>query len=151
MTINGEAVMVRGRVGRPRGDTKAGESYALAEWLNKNLDRLTDLTDERIADHLGYSRPNIISMWRTGRTKLPLDQLKPLCDLLGVDFITLLPLWLEQYATRGDIKHVTKAAERLVSEHEAEFIAKLRQHTNGRPFKLRRGAEKQLGALLDIE
>lgn len=143
--------MARGTSGRPQLSANTGESHALADWLNKKIDRLTELTDEQIATKLGYSRPNIISMWRTGRTKIPLNKLKPLSDVLGVDFITLLPLWLEQYMDRGDHRHVVQAAGRLVTEQEAVFLAKVREATQGRPFRLRKGAEKQIQALLDIE
>lgn len=131
-----EMKMARSAAGRPQIEErrKTGPGFALADWFNRNLDRLTDMTNEEIADKLGYSRPNIISMWRTGRTRIPLDRLKPLSDILGVEMITLLPLWLEQYIDKEGYQLVEEASKRMVTQDEAELIAVIRDQNDQTPL-----------------
>jgi transcriptional regulator with XRE-family HTH domain len=118
--------MARGTAGRPQEGAKDGPSYALAVWLNKNLDLLTDKTNDEIASAMGYERPNIISMWRTGRTRIPLDRVPQIAKLLGVDLAMLLPMWLEQYV-QGEQDELTKMFRRLCSEDEAALIKAIRK------------------------
>lgn len=135
--------MARSNAGRPQitDRVKSGPGYELADWLNRNLDRLTDKTNEEIATELGYTRPNIISMWRTGRTRIALERLRPLSKILGVDMVTLLPMWLEQYIDREGYEEIKKAGKRIVSEDEAEIIDIVRAaHDHGpisSEFKMR--------------
>jgi transcriptional regulator with XRE-family HTH domain len=142
--------MPRGVAGRPQQSIKTGETFALAEWFNKNVDFLTELTNEELAEQLGYTRPNIISMWRTGRTRIPLDRLTKLSELLKVDLSFLLPLWVEQYGGAEAYTGVMKILQSSVSESEAKLVAAAREHTKGRDFKLKAGAAKQLADLITL-
>lgn len=143
--------MARTGAGRPRGETEFDKTQSINRWFDENLDRLTDMTAEQLAEELGYSRPNIISMWRTGRTRIPLEKLADLSLLLGVDLTTLLPLWLEQYAEGETATQIKAAASRMVSDDEYRFLLRLRSVTAHRRFKLQRGAEKHLKELLDFD
>jgi len=143
--------MPRGTAGRPQQSIKTGESFALAEWFNKNVDFLTELTNEELAEQLGYTRPNIISMWRTGRTRIPLDRLTKLSKLLNVDISFLLPLWVEQYGGGEAYAQVMKTLQSTVSESEAKLVEAAREHTKGRKFKLNPGAAKKLADLITVE
>ena len=141
--------MSRGSAGRPQKTIKTGETFALAEWFNKNVDHLTDLTNEELAAKLGYTRPNIISMWRTGRTKIPLDRLAPLCDALNVDLSYLLPLWIEQYGGAEANARVLKVLRNTVSESEMALVETARQITAGRNFTLKPNALEKLGEVVE--
>ena len=143
--------MSRGSAGRPQKTIKTGETFALAEWFNKNVDHLTDLTNEELAAKLGYTRPNIISMWRTGRTKIPLDRLAPLCDLLKVDLAYLLPLWIEQYGGAEANARVLKVLRNTVSDSEMALVETVRQVTAGRDFTLKADALEKLGDAIENE
>lgn len=136
--------MSRGTAGRPQQTVKTGETFALAEWFNKNIDHLTNLTNEELAAKLGYTRPNIISMWRTGRTKIPLDRLAPLCDVLKVDLAYLLPLWIEQYGGAEANARVLKVLRNTVSDSEMALVETARQITAGRDFELKPNALKSI-------
>lgn len=141
--------MSRGSAGRPQKTIKTGETFALAEWFNKNVDHLTELTNEELAAKLGYTRPNIISMWRTGRTKIPLDRLAPLCDALNVDLSYLLPLWIEQYGGAEANARVLKVLRNTVSESEMALVETARQITAGRNFTLKPNALEKLGEVVE--
>ena len=140
--------MSRGSAGRPQKTIKTGETFALAEWFNKNVDHLTELTNEELAAKLGYTRPNIISMWRTGRTKIPLDRLAPLCDALNVDLAYLLPLWIEQYGGAEANARVLKVLRNTVSESEMALVETARQITAGRNFTLKSDAIEKLRGVI---
>ena len=142
--------MARGTQGRKQASALTGEGYRLAEWLNRNLDRRTNLTNEELATRMGYARPNIISMWRTGRTRIPLDKLTQLADLLKVELIELLPLWLEQYSDAEGYRRIVAATGRLVSETEATFVNKVRRITDHRPFRLKPGVEVVMSQWIDV-
>jgi DNA-binding Xre family transcriptional regulator len=141
--------MSRGSAGRPQKTIKTGETFALAEWFNKNVDHLTDLTNEELAAKLGYTRPNIISMWRTGRTKIPLDRLAPLCDALKVDLAYLLPLWIEQYGGAEANARVLKVLRNTVSDSEMALVETARQITAGRDFALKPDAFEKLREVVE--
>ena len=50
-----------------------------------------------IAQEAGYGKPNIISMLRTGVTKLPLDRVPAMAKALNADPVTLMRLCMEEY------------------------------------------------------
>ncbi|MCR9222912.1 MAG: helix-turn-helix domain-containing protein [Hyphomonas sp.] len=143
--------MTRGVAGRPQQSIKTGKSFALAEWFNKNVDFLTDLTNEQLAEKLGYTRPNIISMWRTGRTRIPLDRLVPLSQILKVDISFMLPLWVEQYGGGEAYAAVMKALNNSVSDNEMKLVEALRQTTKGRDFSVKKDAAKKLPDLITMK
>lgn len=124
-------------VGRPQEKVKTGPTYELAEWLNGNLSRRTDMTNDEMAEEMGYARSNIISMWRTGRSRIPLERLPDLSKMLNVSMAELLPMWIEQYAPQVRVE-VGKMFNRLVSENEFEVVQAVRDasgQTNPKPSR----------------
>lgn len=57
----------------------------------------SDLTQKEIADALGYEHPNVVSMIKTGATKLPFNKIGPLAAVLRIDPRYLLRLALSEY------------------------------------------------------
>ena len=130
--------------GRPQEKVKDGPGYRMAAWLNDNLDTLTNMTNEELADKLGYVRPNIISMWRTGRTRVPLDRLPKLADILGVSLAHLLVLWMDQYTEGSDYTRLMKILSKAVSDDEALLVEAVRGYTKGRSFDVNKAEAKKL-------
>ncbi len=130
--------MTKNAVGRPQNEKrlKSGSGYALANWLNTNLADLTDLTNEELAIKLGYSKPNIISMWKTARTKIPLDKIHLLSKLLNVDLMILLPLYLEQYSSADGYLEIQASLSRMVTAKEAKIIEYLREIADNHEYEL---------------
>lgn len=54
-------------------------------------------TQAEVARDVGLARPNVISMMKTGRTKIPLDRIPLLAHSLGVDERRFLRIALEEY------------------------------------------------------
>jgi len=54
-------------------------------------------TQREIAREIGYPKPNVISMMKTGDTKLPLDKIPSFAAALDIDAAVLLRLALAEY------------------------------------------------------
>lgn len=75
---------------------------------------------------------NNISMWRTGRTAVPLSRLPKIAELLRVDMVSLFVLWLRQYKARNDSAPsilIEVLERRLMTANEAEVIKTIRHAT----------------------
>ncbi|GGK64993.1 helix-turn-helix domain-containing protein [Amphritea balenae] len=53
-------------------------------------------TQVQIAKEVGFYRPNVISMIKTGRMKLPVNKVQGFADAVDVDPVELLSLVLEE-------------------------------------------------------
>jgi transcriptional regulator with XRE-family HTH domain len=92
----------------------------------------TGLTNDVAASKFGFMAANNISMWRTGRTAVPLSRLPKIAELLRVDMVSLFVLWLRQYKARNDSAPsilIEVLERRLMSANEAEVIKTLRHAT----------------------
>ena len=109
------------------GPTKPGMPFAetaIARYIDKQIDALKGVKTQReIAMEIGYEKPNMISMFKRGEAKIPLDKIPLLAKALHADPAHLFRLALEQYwpdlgATIGVI------FGRMASENEEEIILK---------------------------
>ena len=55
------------------------------------------MTQMDLAKKLGYDNPNIITMFKKGSTRVPLDKVAPLATALELDPAALLRLWFETF------------------------------------------------------
>jgi hypothetical protein len=66
----------------------------------QHIDSLLNASPKRqneIAREIGYEKANIITMFKQGTTRVPVDRVPLLADALGVDRVELLNMWLEEY------------------------------------------------------
>ncbi|MFD1194734.1 helix-turn-helix domain-containing protein [Seohaeicola saemankumensis] len=56
-----------------------------------------ELTQREIADRVGFKHANIISMLKTGETRVPLDRIPALSQTLGMDERLFLMIAIEEY------------------------------------------------------
>lgn len=102
------------------------------------MDR-SPLTQREMAVQLGYPVPNIISMFRTGATKVPITKVAPLAKILDADPVWLLRRALEEYAP-GVWEAFEATAGARVSVNEVEIVAALRAATGDTNPRLIGGA-----------
>jgi transcriptional regulator with XRE-family HTH domain len=57
----------------------------------------SDLTQREIADRVGFKNANIISMLKTGETRVPLERIPALATTLGLDERHFLLVAIEEY------------------------------------------------------
>jgi transcriptional regulator with XRE-family HTH domain len=116
----------RAGAGRPPGDKETGPGYELAMWIDARID---DLLASRgwqandLTSRLGYQKPNILSQWRSGRSRIPIEKLVQLSGLFNIDLAPLLRMWLEQYiGTHEDAPALLGVFDRFVNEEELEIV-----------------------------
>jgi hypothetical protein len=94
-------------------------------------DRLakSDKIQRQVAEECGFETPNIITMFKTGATKLPLNRIGPLAKALDVDAAHLLRLVMLEYApdTWEAIENVMQST--VLSANELLLIRAYRQAT----------------------
>jgi transcriptional regulator with XRE-family HTH domain len=97
---------------------------AIAKYIDKKIDELKGVRTQReIAAEIGYDKPNLISMFKRGEARVPLDKIPLLAKALGVDPAHMFRLALEQYwPDRSEI--IAKLFGRLASENEEEILLK---------------------------
>lgn len=57
----------------------------------------SDLTQREIADRVGFKHANIISMLKSGETRVPLERIPALATTLGMDERQFLMVAIEEY------------------------------------------------------
>jgi hypothetical protein len=84
-------------------------------------------TQREIAQEAGFPNPNIISMFKTGATRLPLDRVGPLAKALEIDSAYLLRKVMLEYApaTLLAIENALKTV--LLTANEVELIRAYRR------------------------
>ena len=113
-----------------KSTTKAtsGNLPRLHEYLAAQLD-MSEKTQREIAAEIGYDKPNIITMFKQGITKVPLTKIAPLARALRVDPVYMMRLALNEYApeTLAAIEDVMGV---MVSTNEKEILEVIRTSTN---------------------
>lgn len=122
-------------------DNKAGMPYSgsrMATYLTKQIEAIASEKNQRkIAYEIGYEKPNMISMFKRGETKVPLDKIPALAKALKVDPTHLFRLGLEQYWPEL-AKTIQDMLDRqsLVTRNEVEIILFIRQLTHDRDLSM---------------
>jgi transcriptional regulator with XRE-family HTH domain len=104
---------------------------AIARYLDKQIEALRGVKTQReIANEIGYEKPNMISMFKRGEARVPLDKIPLLAKALHVDPAHLFRLGLEQYwPNMGDT--IAGIFGRLATENEeAILLSKWRAATD---------------------
>jgi AraC-like DNA-binding protein len=71
-------------------------SLTVAEFIADKL-AATDKTQRQIAEECGFEHPNVITMFKQGLTKLPINRIGPLAKALDADPVHLLRLVMLEY------------------------------------------------------
>ena len=90
---------------------------------------LSGKSQKEIAKEAGYDRPNVLSMMKTGVTKIPVDRVPAIARACGVDPKVMLRLVMEEYHpevwdvlanTIGDAITLSDEERSLVANHRLE-------------------------------
>ena len=83
-----------------------------------------------IAAEAGFVNPNMLSMIKGGKTRLPLDRVPALAKALNVDPARLLQLALEQWAGAAATRAFDEIFGTIVSSNEISWLEELRAASN---------------------
>lgn len=82
-----------------KAPTTQGKYYdtGLAKTIRASIDALSSVKSQKeVATEMGYGQANILSMFKAGETKVPLDRIPALARALGLDLAYALKLWFDQ-------------------------------------------------------
>jgi transcriptional regulator with XRE-family HTH domain len=97
---------------------------AITSFLKRRIYALKDVKTQReIAVQSGFESPNIISMFKHGHTKVPLDKVPALAKALDVNPGHLFRLALEQYWPGAEAT-IDEIFGRLATKNEEEILLK---------------------------
>jgi len=108
------------------------EDSKMAVFLRKQIDALSGMKTQReIAAEIGYDKGNILSMFKRGEAKVPLDRVAAFARALEVSPQFFYRLALEQYGGKEGEALVKELFKNVVSEKEAAVINLIRQKIGG--------------------
>lgn len=105
------------------------------------LIELSPKTQMEIAAELGFSKPNIVSMFKSGATKVPIERLPALAKILDVDPAYLLRLALQEYMPKL-LTLIESSCGFTVTENEKEIIKELRLCTSDLDPKMSKAEQR---------
>lgn len=100
----------------------------VAEFLADRIAAI-DKTQREIAAECGFENPNVITMFKKGQTKLPINRIGPLAKALDVDPAHLLRLVLLEYLpdTWEAIENTLQTT--LLTSNELDLVRSFREVT----------------------
>ena len=116
----------------------------VAEFVAAKIDA-GQLNQKKIADALGYPRPNVVSMMKLGQMKIPLGKIDPLAKAIGADPAELMRMTLFEYMPES-LEAIEGIFGLVPSPGEQQVLKELRKLLDGPvPHPL---SEEQQEALL---
>lgn len=100
-------------------------------YLSRKLDEREDLTNAEVARRLGYPRPNVVAMIRTGTMRVPLSKVRAIAEMLELDPAALLQRVLSEYDPQLWTTIQDVLGDQLVTDHELRLLRLLRSRARG--------------------
>lgn len=98
----------------------------VAEYIEWQIN-LCGKSQLEIAEICGFDKPNVITMIKQGKTKLPLAKIAKMAKALEVDPAHLLRLCMEEYMPEAWLVVSDIIDRPTVSETEFEFVREIRK------------------------
>lgn len=134
-------------VDKPLDQYSSKKKITVAQYVDQQVN-LCGKSQLDIAREAGFNKPNIITMIKQGKTKLPMAKIGPMAKALCVD-----PVYLFQLAMREYEPDTWEALEEFIfkapilSQNEIEIVEIIRQSTVPNP-KIRTDEDRR--ALIDV-
>lgn len=105
--------------------SNATTSPSVAQFITDQLGRL-DRTQREVSEAAGFEKPNIVTMIKQGKTRVPLAKIGPLARALEVDPIWFFELVMNEYQpdTWDEIRSIISTP--ILSEHEIHVVNAMR-------------------------
>ena len=128
-------------------DTKA-KATTVADYVAQQI-ALCGKDQTTIAEEVGFKKPNVITMIKQGKTKVPLERVGSMAKALNVDPVFFLKMVINEYLPDLMPAIVAITGQPVITANEMEFINVIRSAKVNNP-KLRTPEEKkQLKAFVD--
>ena len=106
--------------------TKPFADTELARYIAKRVLELKPKPQIDIAKEAGFVNPNVLSMLKSGATKLPLDRVLALAKALECDPRRLFLLAIQQQGYETEQAAIAQIFGTIVTENEAKWIQEIR-------------------------
>jgi len=116
-----------------KANTKAAPQLSVTQFLSGAIS-LSGKTQRAIAEDLGYDNPNIVTLFKQGKTKVPVNKVPALARSLGVDPVKLLRLVMREYMPDTWEVLDSLLGASLVSEEEHALLKLVDSATGGLGF-----------------
>lgn len=98
---------------------------SVAEYITDQLEACGK-TQYEVAREAGFEKPNVITMIKQGKTKLPLAKVGPMARAIGVDAGFLFMLVLKEYHTETFDQLESFFGKVIPTENEADVVLAMR-------------------------
>lgn len=106
--------------------TKNVKRVKVADYLSQQID-ICGKSQKDIAAEVGYPMPNVITMFKQGKTKLPINKVPQFAKALGVDPVHFLRLAMGEYMPETWEVIDQVIGKTIVSEEEMKILETVRK------------------------
>jgi predicted XRE-type DNA-binding protein len=106
------------------------KKVTVAQYIEQMV-ALSDKSQKEIAEAMGYDKPNIITMFKQGSTKLPINKVAPFAKAVGADPVHLLRLVMQEYMPETWESLQGIIGQSLVTESELKAVKAIRKTLGG--------------------
>jgi plasmid maintenance system antidote protein VapI len=103
------------------------DSRSVAELLNDTINERNDLTQKELSEYSGFEKPNIIYMFKTGKTKIPLDKAGLIAEKLGLNKQEFWFKCFQEYQPEVYKEFERINSQPVLSLEEVQLILKIRE------------------------
>jgi transcriptional regulator with XRE-family HTH domain len=113
----------------------------VAEYITWQI-QLCGKQQTEIAEQAGFEKPNVITMIKQGKTKVPLNKIGSLAKALEIDPVFFMRMCINEYVPdlADTIQQITN--QPIISKNELDFIEAIRSAKVSNP-KLRTDTERK--------
>src|SRR5260370_34113677 len=113
-----------------KANTKAAPHMSVAEFLTGAIG-LSGKTQRQITDDIGYDNPNILTLFKQGKTKLPVNKVKLMAQSLGVEPTRLLRIVMTEYMPDAWQVIDDLVGDKIISQDERGVLSLAETCTGG--------------------
>ena len=118
----------------------------VAEYLHQ-LIKLSGKRQKEISDAVGYTNPNVVTMIKQGKTKLPINKVPAFAKVLNVDPVHLLRLTINEYMPQTWAAIEQVLGRTLLTDNERRMVEVVRKATGGKDVQLDRDQERAIAQI----
>lgn len=111
------------------------QRISVAEYLSQQI-AISGVPQTEIAEALKYDKPNIITMFKQGKTKVPINKIAPLSKILGIDPVFFFRMVMSEYSPETLEVIESLIGKNIVTDTEQIIINLARQAAGGSELRI---------------
>lgn len=121
----------------------AKPKITVAQYLSAQID-MSGKSQKQIAEEIGYPKPNVITMFKQGATKLPVNKVYPMARALNVDPLYLMRLVMKEYLPETWDALEQIMGQHMTSEGEREVVEIFRKQFGNQDISIDNDEERDI-------